>query len=177
MPRYITVATALLVSATFVGRAGSAQRPARSHLPDAARVRALAGCYHLTHGAYSTTSGMGPATPTTLFRLDTLAPRHGLPGDLVAERLAPVESLPASDPRSHWLQAPSWRLVGADSLEIVAWATAMEAEVFYGHAIGDTLRGVVRLTSDAVPVEQGTHRILWNAWPWARASAIRVDCP
>lgn len=176
MHRYITVATVLIASATSLSRASSAQRPARSHALEAARVRALAGCYRVTHGTYSTESHLGPATPTTLFRLDTLAPRHGLPENRVAERLAPAESLSTTDPRSHWRHAPSWRLVGADSVEVMMWGIGTEGEAFYGHAVGDTLPGVVRLTSDAVPVERGTHRVLWNTWPWARAVAVRVPC-
>jgi hypothetical protein len=75
------------------------------------------------------------------------------------------------------MQPPWWRTIGADSIEITTWSATMESEEFYGHVAGAELSGVLRRTSDAVPMDPKTRGILWDAWPWARAIARRVACP
>lgn len=170
--RHFVLALAVGAAAPLAGRA----QPPTVAPPDPDRVRALAGCYRLTLGPWSQQSPLGPAAPTTLVRLDTLPRRPELPDQLAADRLAPVESLPPNESRARWRQLPGWRVVGADSVVIVAWSSRFEAEVFYGRRVGDTLRGVLRRTSDGVPVDPVTRQVLWNAWPWATASAERVRC-
>lgn len=164
-----------LVSAAIValfGRSSGAQSPGAAQ-SDVARP----GCYRLTLGPWSTASRLGPATPTAVVRLDTVARRPGAPGDLVAERVEPAGFAPPGDWRLRWQQPAVWRRVGADSVVIIAWSTGTEAEAFYGRWAAGSLQGVMRRTSDAIPVDPKTKQIQWDAWPWARASAIRVPCP
>jgi len=92
-------------------------------------------------------------------------------------RLAPVEILAPDSHNAIWKRPAFWRIVRGDSVEIITWATATEAESFDGRFVGNKLRGVVRLTSDAIPMDPMTHRIDWNALPWARAKGERVRCP
>ncbi len=159
-----------------VGRTVAAQSTSRApRHPDRARIRALAGCYHLTIGAWSTSTRLGPVTPIAFFRLDTLARWPGSQGVLAMERIAPAISFSPGDPRAQWKHPPSWRLVGADSFEITPWTIGTEAETFYGRVVGGKLRGVLRNTSDAMPVD-ARGRILWNSWPWANGTAERVTC-
>lgn len=164
-----------LASAAIValsGRFSGAQSPA------AARSDvALPGCYRLTLGPWSNASGLGPAKPTAVVRLDTIAPSPGAPGWLVAERVEPAEFAPPGDWRLRWQHPARWRRVGADSVVIVAWSTGTEAEVFYGRWAAGSLQGVMRRTSDAIPVDPKSKRIQWDVWPWAPASAILVPCP
>ncbi len=137
----------------------------------------LAGCYHLALGPWSQRSPLGPPSPTEIFRLDTTPINNGSPGARVAARVIPAVLLSPADPRARWLRPAWWRTIGADSIEIVTWSATTEAEVFYGHVAGDELRGVLRRTSDAIPMDPKTRRIQWDAWPWARATARRVACP
>jgi hypothetical protein len=76
-----------------------------------------------------------------------------------------------------WRRPARWHRVGADSVVIVAWSTGTEAEVFYGRGAGGSLHGVLRRTSDAIPVDPRTNGIQWDMWPWASASLIRIPCP
>lgn len=163
---------AVLVVLLIAGNARAQVTPAATQ-PD----KGLAGCYRLTLGPWSRITPLGPPSPTEIVRLDTTPAGNGIPGARAAGRVAPAELLPPTDPRARWLRAPWWRMIGADSLEITTWATATEAETFYGHVVGGELRGVLRRTSDAIPVDPKTHGILWDAWPWARATARRVACP
>jgi hypothetical protein len=140
-------------------------------------ARDLVGCYRLTLGPWSKVTPLGPPTPTEMFRLDMTSIGNGVPGARAAARLAPADLLPPTDVRARSLRPPYWRLIGSDSLVIVTWSTGMEAELFYGHTLGDELRGVLRLTSDAHPMDPKTGRIMWDAWPHATATARRVACP
>ena len=142
-----------------------------------ARADQLTGCYRLALGPWSQRSSLGPPSPAELVRLDSTSIGNGIPGARAAARLAPAELLSPTDPRSKWSRPTWWRRIGADSLEIFPWSTGMESESFYGHVEGDTLIGVLRHTSDAIPVDSKTGRIMWDAWPWARATARRVSCP
>ena len=137
----------------------------------------LIGCYRLTLGPWSKNTPLGPPTPTAIFRLDTTSARSGPPGARTAARVAPAELLAPTDPRARWLQPPWWRTVGEDSLDIVTWSTGTESEVFYGHLVGAEFRGVLRHTSDAIPVDPKTRAIQWDVWPWAPATARRIACP
>lgn len=157
--------------------AGATTLASRPHITSIAAGHQLVGCYRLTLGPWSQSSRLGPPSPTEIFRLDsTIAPR-ALPGWRVAARLAPVDLLPPTDPRAQWLKPAMWRMIGSDSLEIITWSTGMEAESFHGHVARDELRGVLRRTSDAIPMDPKTGRIMWDAWPWAKATARRVACP
>ena len=131
----------------------------------------------MTLGRWSKESRLGPDKPTTIIRLDTIARKPGAPGDLVAERIEPAEFAPTGDSRLQWRRAASWHRVGADSVEIFAWSTTTESEGFYGRWKNGSLQGVVRRTSDAIPVDPLTRQILWDVWPWATASLVRVACP
>jgi hypothetical protein len=159
--------------AMLFGRPNGAQQPA---VPQS-DVALLAGCYRLTLGPWSRASGLGPSKPTAVVRLDTIAPNPGVPGDLVAERIEPAEFAPPGDWRLRWQHPARWRRVGVDSVVIVAWSTGTEAEVFYGRWARGSLHGVVRRTSDAIPVDRQTKQIQWDVWPWANASAVSVPCP
>jgi len=121
--------------------------------------------------------GIVVPSPTEIFRLDMTPINNGNPGARVAARVIPAVLLSPADPRARWLRPAWWRTIGADSIEIVTWSATTEAEVFYGHVAGDELRGVLRRTSDAIPMDPKTRRIQWDAWPWARATARRVACP
>jgi hypothetical protein len=160
------------VIGALLGRPGVAQLPAGA-LADVVQP----GCYRLTLGPWSMAPRIGPDQPTAVVRLDTIARTPPVPGDLVAERIEPAEFAPPGDSRLRWRHPASWRRVGADSVVIVAWSTGTEAEVFYGRWARGSLKGVVRRTSDAIPVDPVTKQIQWNAWPWAAASAIKVACP
>jgi hypothetical protein len=81
------------------------------------------------------------------------------------------------DVRLQWQRPAHWRRVSADSVVIVAWSTGTEAEVFYGRWASGSLRGVLRRTSDAIPVDPLTKRVLWDVWPWAKASLVPERCP
>jgi len=160
------------------GAAAQSTKPAAAaSFADTLRGRDLLGCYRLVLGPWSEKSRLGPPTPTEVFRLDSSTVRNGIPGERAAARLSPADLLPPSDPRSRWLRPASWRVIGPDSLEVYTWSTGMEAEVFYGRAVGAELRGVLRRTSDAIPMNPQTGRIMWDAWPWAQATARRVTCP
>ncbi len=163
---------ASVATAALLGRPSGAQSPV---VPQAGVV--VVGCYRLTLGPWSSASGLGPARPTTVFRLDTVPRRLGVPGDLVAERIAPAEFALPGDVRTRFQRPALWRREGGDSVVIIPWLTGTEAEAFYGRSDRGTLRGVVRRTSDAIPVDPLTRRIQWDAWPWAAASAVPVDCP
>jgi hypothetical protein len=160
------------VIVTVLARPSSAQRSAVARADKAA-----AGCYHLTLGPWSKKSRLGPDQPTAIIRLDTIRRWPGNRRDLAAERIEPAEFAPPGDPRLQWRRPSSWHRVGADSVVIVAWSTATEAEVFYGRWTGGSLHGVVRRTSDGIPIDRLTKRIQWDVWPWATASLIRVPCP
>jgi acetyl esterase/lipase len=145
--------------------------------PDTTRAHRLPGCYRLSLGPWSSPSDLRPPAPTEVFRLDSTTVRSATPGARTAARLLPAELMPPTDPRTQWLQPASWRLVGSDSLEVVTWSTATEAETFYGHTAGTGLRGVLRRTTDLIPMNRQTRQIMWDVWPWAQASARRVSCP
>jgi len=162
---------ALGIVAALLGRASGAQSP--SAKPDAP---VLPGCYRLTLGPWSKPSRLGPAQPTAVIRLDTIERRPGISRDLVAERIEPVESAPTGDRRVRRQLPASWRRLGADSVVIVAWSTGYEAEVFYGRWLRGSLQGVLRRSSDAIPVDPATGQIQWNVLPWATASAVLVPC-
>jgi hypothetical protein len=142
-------------------------------------ARDLAGCYRLTLGSWSMNSDLGPRSPTEIFRLDTTSVTREIPVARAAARVAPVDLPRPTDPRSKGLRQPSWRMIGADSLEITTWSTATQSEAFYGHVVGAELRGVLRNTNDVIPIDPKTRRIRWDGWPWpwARAVARRVACP
>jgi acetyl esterase/lipase len=144
---------------------------------DTMRDHDLVGCYRLTLGPWSKITPLGPPSPTEIFRLDSTSIRNGVPNARSAARLVPADLLPPTDPRARWMQPPWWRTIGADSIEITTWSATMESEEFYGHVAGAELSGVLRRTSDAVPKDPRTRGILWDAWPWARATARRVACP
>ncbi len=135
------------------------------------------GCYRLTLGPWSKESDLGPAQSTSVVRLDTIPSTRGVSGDLIAERIEPAQFAPPGDPRLRWQRRAHWRQEGADSVVIVTWSTGTEAEVFYGRWVGGLLRGVVRRTSDAIPVDPRTMKIQWDVWPWAQASAAMIRCP
>jgi hypothetical protein len=158
--------------ATLLGRPSGAQS---ATVPQADVV--VVGCYRLSLGPWSSASGLGPARPTTVFRLDTVPRRPGVPGDLVAERIEPAEFALPGDVRARFQQPARWRREGGDSVVIIPWLTGTEAEAFYGRWAGGSLHGVIRRTSDAIPVDPLTRRIQWDAWPWATASAVPVPCP
>jgi hypothetical protein len=160
-----------VVIAALFARASGAQAPTV-----AVSNGVIAGCYRFTLGPWSKASRLGPGQPTAVVRLDTIAPRRRIPGDLVAERIEPAEFAPPGDPRLRWQHPAVWRREGADSVEIVAWSTSTEAEVFYGRWAAGSLQGVVRRTSDAVPVDPKTKQIQWDVWPWAAASAVKIPC-
>lgn len=143
----------------------------------AAHPEVIAGCYRLDVGPWSRESTLGPPAPTVIVRLDTLSRRPELPEYLAAERVEPAEFVPPGDVRAQWRRPAAWRIVGADSVEIIAWSTGTEAESFHGRRVGSVLRGVMRRTSDAIPVDPVTRRIVWEGWPWAVASAVPVRCP
>lgn len=157
--------------AALLGGASCAQPPA------ALSNDVLAGCHRFTLGPWSKASRLGPAQPTAVVRLDTIAPSQGIPGDLVAERIEPAEFAPPGDWRLRWRHPARWRREGADSVVIVAWSTGTEAEVFYGRWAGGSLQGMLRRTSDAIPVDPQTKQIQWDVWPWAAASSVAIPCP
>jgi len=145
----------------------SAQSPALAVLP---------GCYRLTLGPWSRESNLGPSSPTTVVRLDTVARRPGSRGDLVAERIEPTQFALPGDVRAQWKRPAYWRREAGDSVVIVMWSTGTESEAFLGHWRNGKLEGVVRRTSDAIIIDPVTRKIRWDAYPWARASAVSVSC-
>jgi hypothetical protein len=149
----------------------------RAAPPPGAIAAHLAGCYRLTLGPWSKRTSLGPPSPTEVFRLDSTLVNNGIPGAHAAARVAPDDRLPPTDPRARWLQPPWWRTIGADSIQVFPWSTGTESEAFYGHVTGDEHRGVLRNTSDAIPMDPKTRGVLWDAWPWATATARRVSCP
>jgi hypothetical protein len=153
--------------------------PEAAAAPDMTVVRALAGCYALEIGAWSRAPTAGPASATTLVRLDTLPDRAGEPrGVFTAARLAPAEPEPAAGRAAAGRLFPAhWRLLPPDSVEMTPWGNGFEAEVFFGRVVGAELVGVVRRTSDALPVDPTTKRIVWDAYPTAPAKGRRVPCP
>ena len=164
--RLAAVATTALLAAPC-----AAQSPAGHPLGP------VAGCYRLTLGAWSKDSNLGPSSSTTVVRLDTVARRPGSPGDFVAERIEPATFALPGDVRAKWQRPALWRRETGDSVVIVMWSTGTEAEVFFGRWKSGKLDGVVRRTSDAIPVDPVTRKIQWDAWPWATASAVSVPCP
>lgn len=152
-------------------------RPTGAQLPSVTRSDFQPGCYRLTLGPWSKPPRFGPDQPTAVVRLDTIAPTRGLRGELLAERIEPAEFAPPGDWRLRWKHQAYWRRDRADSVTIVAWSIGTAAEVFYGIRAGNSLRGVVRMTTDVLHVDPVTKEIQWNAWPWAAASAIKVACP
>ena len=163
---------AAITLALLFGRVASAQQPTVKRADVS-----IVGCYRISLGPWSLESHLGPAHPTTVVRLDTIPRRPGLPGELVAERVEPTEFALPGDFRAQWKRPAHWRRVGTDSVQIISWSTGTEGEAFYGHWDGATLQGVVRRTSDAVPIDPVTRQIQWNAWPYAAASAVPAPCP
>lgn len=137
----------------------------------------LAGCYRVSYGEWSMQENLGPALATNIIRLDTTARRPGLPGYMVAERIDPVEVLNTGDLRLKFQRPPLWLREGRDSVVIVLWSTGTESETFMGHRSGATLQGVIRRTSDAIPIDPATKKVVWNARPYASASATPMACP
>ena len=169
---------ALAIVITVAGaHVGFAQSSGTTRRSETVRIGNLVGCYRLTNGPWSKNSFSLPAYPPEIVRLDSTAARNARPGALAVARVTPTQLFSPVDPRSHWLQPSSWRLVGADSVEIVTWTTSTEGETFYGHVQGAALRGVLRHTSDAIPVDPKTGGVLWDEYPWAVASARPVTCP
>jgi hypothetical protein len=153
-------------------------RPAAAQVSTVTHSRVVQpGCYRLTLGPWSKAPRFGPDQPTAIVRLDTIVRNWRMPRDFAAERIEPAEFAPPGDSRLRWKHLASWQRVGADSVIIVAWSTGTEAEVFYGHRSGSSLKGVVRRTTDAIPVNPVTKQVQWNVWPWAAASAVKVRCP
>lgn len=165
----VGVATAILIA--VMASSLPAQRP------DTARVEKLIGCHRFTLGPWSKSSSLGPPSQTEIMRLDSTTIRNGIRGTRAAARVVPVDIFPKTDPRVKWLRPAWWRMIDADSLEIITWSTGTEAESFDGHVAGGELRGVMRRTSDVIPVDPKTGRVVWDAWPWAPATARRVACP
>ena len=135
----------------------------------AADARTFAGCYAVARGAWTKPVLRGPPFAPLMVRLDTLAPEEGWRGHWLAARV----SWPAPGPGG---RPPMWRPVGADSVEIMTWGISWEADVLYLRRDGELLRGVLRRTSDAIPVDS-QRRILWDVWPRAPATVRRVACP
>jgi len=172
----LAVALLILAGASVAGAQSSHARSA-GRRPDTLGVEQLVGCYRFTLGPWSQNTSLGPPSQTEVVRLDTAIATRAVPGSRVAARVAPVDILAPTDPRAKWLQPASWRVIGSDSLEISTWSTGTEGESFHGHVTGAELRGVMRRTSDAIPVDPKTHRVMWDVWPWATATARRVACP
>jgi hypothetical protein len=161
-----TVAAAVLLTA-----------PCGAQSPDSHSVRTLPGCYRLTLGSWSMDSKLGPSSPTTVVRLDTIPRQPGIHGDLVAERIEPAEFAPPGDVRAQWERPARWRREAGDSVVIIMWSTGTEAESFLGHWKRGKLEGVVRRTSDAIIIDPITRKIRWDAYPWASASGVSIPCP
>jgi hypothetical protein len=151
--------------------------PSAAQLVRAHPLRNVAGCYRLTLGAWSKDSRLGPSSSTTVVRLDTLARRPGNSGDLVAQRVEPAEFAVPGHVRVQWQRPAYWRREKGDSVVIITWSTGTEAEAFYGQWKSSKLSGVVRRTSDAIPVDTVTRKVQWDVWPWASASGVPVPCP
>jgi hypothetical protein len=95
-------------------------------------------------------------------RLDTLLRTHGQRGYQY------VAQIPGGT-------GASWTPVGADSVEVITWLAQFEAEVLFLRSDEDTLRGMARRTTDAIPVD-ANRQIRWDVWPAATVVARPVSC-
>jgi len=67
--------------------------------------------------------------------------------------------------------APGWSPVGADSLQVLAWADGTSIVVFFlRRREGGALRGTARYFTDGVILDPTTRRWMWEAYPVAPAS-------
>lgn len=140
-------------------------------------VQELAGCYRFTHETPTTLTRSTGAGASYELRLDTI---RRFPGAREDYRVAITLDQDAHWPRGVRGQRRAglwWLATGPDSVQVSVRATGTESVMFYGRATGPTLRGMVRLTTDAIPVDGKTGRVLWEEYPSAVASAERIPCP
>jgi hypothetical protein len=140
----------------------AAQRSRTPSPADPAVVARLAGCYALTVNPWIKPIRSGPAVAPSTIRLDTLFRAPGQRGYRY------VAQIPGG-------AGASWTPVGADSLEVITWLAQFEAEVLFLRSDGDSLRGMARRTTDAIPVD-ANRQIRWDVWPAAPVVARPTSC-
>ena len=145
-----------------VSEPAAAQRSRPPGPADPAVVAALAGCYALTVGPWTKPIRSGPAVPPSTMRLDTL---FRAPGQRGYRYVAQISGGTGA----------TWTPVGADSLEVITWLAQFEAEVLFLRSDGDTLRGMARRSTDAIPVD-ANGQIRWDVWPAAPVVARSTRC-
>jgi hypothetical protein len=160
-----------------VSSPGSSSTPVRASPydtmpPDLQAARGLVGCYWLTVGPWSSQQGFTSeiAIPSRLV-LDTA--RHPRPTSgfgLVARALGSDSAR-----RTPW--PPAWAPVGADSLQVRAWANqTADVTLFLHRRAKGTLQGIARYFWDQIAVDPVTKRWLWEQYPMAPATLRPAPC-
>ena len=177
----------LLVASAVTACASSSRQPATSttlaaaHLaaspfdttsPNMEAARAAAGCYSLAVGAWSDERAVvGSVVIPSRIRLDTARHDRRRPGfELIAHVLA-------SAPGRGGERLPAWSPVGADSLQVLAWANGTSSvNLFLRRRAAGTFEGTARYFWDQVFVDPLTKRWLWERYPTAPAILTAASC-
>ena len=179
--------TALLVTSAIAACASSSRplatgnapamvraTPHDTSAPDMKAARALAGCYSVTVGGWSDESkipGYVTVGIPSRMRLNTARHERYQPGfELVARTYE-------SDKRGGSESLRGWSPVGADSLQVLAWANQTSSvELFLRRRATGTLQGIARFFWDQIFIDPLTKRWLWEAYPTALATLSAAPC-
>lgn len=179
--------TALLVMSAIAACASGSRPSATGNAPDAVRAtphdtsapdmkaaRSLAGCYSLTVGGWSDESkipGYVMVGIPSRVRLDTARHERYQPGfGLVVRTFESDNQRESEGPRG-------WSPVGADSLQVLAWANRTSSvELFLQRRATGTLQGTARFFWDQIFIDPLTNRWLWEAYPTALATLSAEPC-
>ena len=140
--------------------------------PNMKAARVLAGCYSVSVGAWSNERAVGAqaAIPSRI-QLDTARHNRPRPGfELVAQTIA-------SGQRREVERLSSWSPVGADSLQVAAWANSTSSvDLFLRRRAEGVLEGTARYFWDQIFLDPVTKRWLWEGYPTAPATLTAVSC-
>ena len=139
--------------------------------PDMRVARLVAGCYALTMGAWSDPRANGGHIPNPpRVELDAQLRDQGQPGFQLIARTPGF----TTERASHF--PPAWSPVGADSLQVRAWADGFSSvTLFVRRQTDGTLAGTARYFTD-VRLDDTAGRWMWERYPTAPATLRRAPC-
>jgi hypothetical protein len=175
----VTSALAACVSGVRPVAKGNAPATARATpydttAPDMEAARAMLGCYSVSVGGWSDVSkipGVAVVGLPSRIRLDTARHDRFRPGfELVARTLQPSTT-------STKESLGGWSPVGADSLQLLAWANRTSSvELFLRQRAVGAFEGKARFFWDQIVIDPRTKRWLWEVYPTAPATLTEVPC-
>ena len=181
--------TVLLVTSAIAACASGSRPTSKGNVPAASRTRsspydttspdmkaagALAGCYSLIVGGWSDESkipGRVTVAIPSRIHLDIARNDRRRPGfELVARTFE-------SDKQGGSESLRGWSPVGADSLQVLAWANQTSSvDLFLHRRAAGALQGTARFFWDQIFVDPLTKRWLWEVYPTAPATLSAVPC-